>query len=94
MGGRGGGGGRGEACIKYFSMGSVTSSETRPRKDCKLEKKKMKQLCVVKYSICTEVQIPPLKTFLIGTGRLGGRILVVSPYTLSATTDSPLLSPP
>lgn len=53
----------------------------------------MKQLCVVKYSICTEVQIPPLKTFLIGTGRLGGRILVVSPYTLSATTDSPQLSP-
>ena len=91
-GGTGGGEG-GEACIKYVSMGSVTSSETRPRKDCKLEKK-MKQLCVVKCSICTEVQIPPLKTFLIGTGRLGGRILVVSPYTLSATTDSPQLSPP
>lgn len=54
----------------------------------------MKQLCVVKCSICTEVQMPPLKKFLIGTGRLGGRILVVSPYTLSATTDSPLLSPP
>lgn len=42
MGGRGGGKGGegGEACIKYVSMGSVTSSETRPRKDCKLEKRK------------------------------------------------------
>ena len=36
----GGGEGGGEACIKYVSMGSVTSSETRPRKDCKLEKRK------------------------------------------------------
>lgn len=34
------GGEGGEACIKYVSMGSVTSSETRPRKDCKLEKRK------------------------------------------------------
>lgn len=39
----------------------------------------MKQLCVVKCSIYTEVQMPPLKKFLIGTGRLGGRILVVFP---------------
>ena len=45
MGDGGGGGKGGVACIKYVSMGSVTSSETRPRKDCKLEKKNETVMC-------------------------------------------------
>lgn len=53
----------------------------------------MKQLCVVKCSIYTEVQMPPLKKFLIGLVAWEGGFWLYPPYTLSATTDSPLLPP-